>query len=57
MATERRIRPARGLEIDVKDWFSNNNCGAIENVDDQGGYPDEDELRQAFDALEYQQAA
>lgn len=44
-------------ESDVFDWLSNNNCGAIENVDDQGGYPDEDELQQAFDALGYQQVA
>ena len=44
-------------ESDVFDWLSNNNCGAIENVDDQGGYPEEDELRQAFDALDFPQVA
>ncbi|QDT48885.1 hypothetical protein Pan258_29320 [Symmachiella dynata] len=44
-------------ESDVFNWLSNHNCGAIENVDDQGGYPDEDELKQAFEALEFQQSA
>lgn len=56
-----RLKDEYGLpedwESDVLDWFSNHNCGAIENVDDQGGYPCEDELRQAFDALGYEQAA
>ncbi len=52
---QRRIRPPRGLGKDVFDWLSNNNCGAIENVDDQGGYPEEDELKQAFDSLGYQE--
>lgn len=42
-----------GWEDEVYDWLSNYNCGAIENVDDQGGYPDEDELREAFEALGY----
>lgn len=34
-------------------WLSENNCIALENVDDQGGYPDEKELRAACRALEY----
>ncbi len=32
-------------------WFDNNNQRAIENTDDQGGYPSEDELTEAFTAL------
>ena len=44
-------------EGDVFEWFANHNCRAIENVDDQGGYPEEDQLRQAFDALEFPQVA
>ena len=38
-------------EDDVYHWLSENDASAIENVDDQGGYPGEDELRKAFDAL------
>ena len=44
-------------ESDVFDWFSNHNCGAIENVDDQGGYPEEDQLKEAFEALEFPHVA
>jgi hypothetical protein len=44
-------------ESDVYDWLSNNSCGAIENTDDRGGYPDEDELKEAFEALGYQRMA
>lgn len=40
-----------GWEVDVYRWFSNNDGSAIENRDDQGGYPSEDELRAAFAAL------
>ena len=29
--------------------------GRSENRDDQGGYPEEDDLRAAFDALGYEQ--
>lgn len=39
------------------DWFCENDCGAIESSDDRGGYPSEGQLRAAFDALGYQQAA
>ena len=44
-------------ESNVYGWLSDNNCGAIENRDDQGGYPDEDELKEAFDALGFQRVA
>jgi hypothetical protein len=40
-------------ESDVYSWFSDNRHSAIENRDDQGGYPQEDDLRDAFDALGY----
>jgi len=40
-----------GWEAEVYSWLSEHECGEIENVDDQGGYPSEDSLRRAFDAL------
>jgi hypothetical protein len=42
-----------GWEGDVFSWFWEHRQSAVENVDDQGGSPDEDELREAFDALGY----
>ncbi|KAA0131590.1 hypothetical protein FYZ48_25985 [Gimesia chilikensis] len=39
----------------VYQWLSDNRCNALENVDDQGGWPDESDLRAAFDALGYQE--
>mgnify|MGYP002634866344 CR=1 FL=1 len=44
-----------GWENEVYSWFSDNDCGEIENTDDQGGYPSEESLRTAFDALGFQQ--
>jgi hypothetical protein len=41
----------------VYHWFADNDCSAIENADDNGGYPDEEQLRAAFDALGYRQTA
>jgi len=41
-------------ESDVYGWLSDKNCGAIENRDDQGGYPEQDELKAAFEELGYQ---
>jgi len=40
----------------VYDWLSDHRCNALESVDDQGGWPSEDDFRAAFDALEYKQA-
>jgi hypothetical protein len=42
---------------DVYSWFADHNERAIDNRDDQGGYPKEDELKAAFTALGYQLAA
>ena len=42
-----------GWESEVYSWFSDHNQRAVENRDDQGGYPEEDDLRAAFDALGY----
>ena len=39
----------------VYEWLSDNRCNALENVSDQGGWPDEDDFRAAFDALGYPQ--
>jgi len=40
-------------EYQVYDWLSEHQCGAIENRDDNGGYPDEEDLKKAFLALGY----
>jgi hypothetical protein len=42
-----------GWESDVYSWLSDNRQSAIENKDDQGRYPEQDELRAAFEALGY----
>jgi hypothetical protein len=44
-----------GWEGDVFSWFWDHRQSAVENRDDQGGYPEEDDLRAAFDALGYEQ--
>jgi hypothetical protein len=43
-----------GWEGDVYSWLSDHRQSAVENRDDQGGYPEEDDLRAAFDALGYE---
>jgi hypothetical protein len=43
-----------GWEGDVYSWLSDNRPGAVENRDDQGGFPEEHDLRAAFDALGYE---
>jgi hypothetical protein len=48
---------SEGWESEAYDWLSENKCHTIENVDDQGGCPSEDELRQAFEALGYGKVA
>jgi hypothetical protein len=45
-----------GWESEVYSWLSENRSGSVENRDDQGGYPQEDDLNAAFDALGYVQA-
>lgn len=42
-----------GWESDVYSWLSDHRPGEIENKDDQGGYPSEESLRDAFHALGY----
>lgn len=46
-----------GWECDVFSWLSEHRQRAVENRDDQGGYPEEDDLRAAFEALGYGRAA
>ncbi len=43
-----------GWESEVHSWLDDNRPGSIENRDDQGGYPSEGDLREAFDALHYE---
>lgn len=42
-----------GWEGEVYSWLSDHRQRAIENRDDQGGYPEQQDLRDAFDALGY----
>jgi hypothetical protein len=42
-----------GWEGDVFSWFWGHRQSAVENRDDQGGYPEEGDLRAAFEALGY----
>ena len=44
-----------GWECDVYSWLSDNRQSAVENKDDQGGYPSEDDLSAAFDGMGYEQ--
>ena len=44
-----------GWESEVYSWLSDSRSSTIENRDDQGGYPEENDLRAAFDALGYTQ--
>ena len=46
-----------GWECDVFSWFREHRQSAVENRDDRGGYPEETDLRDAFDALGYGRAA
>jgi hypothetical protein len=43
-------------QSEVFSWFSDHNQSAVENVDDQGGWPEEDDLKAAFSALGYARA-
>ena len=38
---------------EVYDWLSSNRSQSIENVSDQGGWPDDDDFEAAFEALGY----
>jgi len=42
-------------QYEVYGWLSDNDCGEIENRDDQGGYPSEESLQAAFIALGFPQ--
>lgn len=37
----------------VYDWLSEHHSGEVDNADDQGGYPSEAAMREAFDALNF----
>jgi hypothetical protein len=43
-----------GWECEVFSWFDEHRQRAVENRDDQGGYPEENDLRDAFEALGYE---
>ena len=53
-----RLKPQyqlpNGWESEVHSWLSDHRPGSVENCDDRGGYPSEDDLRNAFDALRYE---
>ena len=42
---------SEGWVDQVYGWLADNESNEIENVDDQGGYPEQDALRRAFEAL------
>jgi hypothetical protein len=44
-----------GWEGAVYSWFSEHDGSAIESSDDQGGYPSDEQLRAAFEALGYKE--
>lgn len=44
-------------QSEVYSWLSDHRDHALENTDDQGGWPDDDDLEAAFSALGYQRAA
>jgi len=41
-------------QSDVFSWLSDNRCNSLENRDDQGGYPQDEDLEAAFAALGYE---
>ena len=41
----------RGWEAKVYRWLADHDPSEIEDTDDRGGWPSEDALRRAFDAL------
>jgi hypothetical protein len=45
-----------GWEGSVYSWLGDNRSGSVENRDDRGGYPEEIDLRAAFEALNYQRS-
>ncbi len=42
-------------QCEAYDWLSENDSGAVENSEDQGGYPSENSLQAAFEALGFRQ--
>ena len=48
---KREYHLPEGWQDQVYGWLADNDPSAIESTDDQGGFPDEDQLRAAFDAL------
>ncbi len=45
-----------GWQSEVYSWLSDNDPSEIENRDDQGGYPSEEAIRAAFEALGFEEA-
>lgn len=45
-----------GWECEAYSWLSENRSGEIENRDDQGGYPSEEAIRAALEALRFAKA-
>lgn len=46
-----------GWETEVFDWLWDHDERSVENIDDQGGWPEESKLEAAFEALGYERAA
>jgi hypothetical protein len=45
-----------GWDSEIYSWLSENRPGSVENRDDQGGYPSEADIREAFGSLGYERA-
>jgi len=51
---KRQFDLPEGWECEVYSWLSDHRPGEVENRDDQGGYPSEQAMRNAFTALGFQ---
>lgn len=51
---KRQFDLPEGWESEVFSWLANNNASEIEDKDDRGGWPSEESLRAAFEALGYE---
>lgn len=54
---KREFALPQNWEAEVYSWLSDHDCSAIENRDDQGGYPEQSQLEEAFAGLGFQRAA
>jgi len=51
---KRKYELPEDWEVQVYRWLSDHEDEEIENTDDRGGYPSEESIQRAFDALDYE---